>query len=384
MHWYVVERYHTQLTKLGRVERRGTSPPVSLEQDIEEDDASKSLSSAPINRKWLKGVALKKVQVGTMKCGSDLVESPLEVKPFLSVYERDGLLALIQQMLNGNLFLPDVPPTYPNPKEVLEELKDQLQCSSVEKLCAERPTGVALTPAPFGNSMSRVRGNTTPRKRKRKLDGESQGVKVQKKETPSNKRSKRKRKPLVVSVPKSVMTPATEDREEKGVCNNNSSMCEVADTSEDDRAPKIEEEAHLLEVAGPESERLVSSSNEEATCGSRYAPVPVSRLLTPPPSLSSASSLSMSPSHPSPLPSPSTPSSHSFTLVLEQESPVGPLPSSQTLPLPPLLHLTPSNCISTEALEDLKVSASPTIPAAAGALMEQDQSAITQLSTTVE
>ena len=220
MHWYVVEKYHSQLAKIGG--GRSNSPPLpsiddqvggAIKEREDEEDPSRPLSLAPINnRKWLKGVTLKKVQVGANKCSGDFVESAL---PYLSLFEKDGLLALVHEMLRSDLFIPDAPPTYPNPKQLLKELEEQLRCRNVERMCAGRPTGIGLVPAPVSRGSDRVSrarsGAGSPRKRGKRTCGEddkSKGVKVQKKEVQISKRkvsSKRKRKPLIVSVPKSLL-----------------------------------------------------------------------------------------------------------------------------------------------------------------------------------
>lgn len=355
MHWYVVEQYHRQLAKLGKTgggERN--SPPLPSTEDskigranmeVGEEDPSQPLSSAPINnRKWLKGVALKKVLVsGAKRNSGDLAES---AQPYLSVYERDGLLALIQDMLKSDLFVPDAPHTYPNPKQLLEELKEQLQCNNVEKVCATRPTGVGLVPAPVSRGSGRVgsrrKGGSnsasggTPRKRARKIcdAGEAKGMKVQKKDEQTSKRkvvSKRKQKPLLVSVPKSLVKSALDGGREEMLQNGsqgNGDLNEVSDTGGSELAPNkvekgaVKDEEECMKVTGLESEELVSV-------------VLTQEILTPPMSLSSAASISPSPS-PSSLPpsSPLTPSSHPFTLRLELDSPITSCttPISQTTP----------------------------------------------------
>ena len=363
MHWYVLEKYHSQLAKLSKSGGGRTSPPLPSTEDQlgganeeeEEEDPSRPLSLVPINnRKWLKGVALKKVQVGAKKSSSDFVEVAL---PYLSVFERDGLLALIHEMLKSDLFIPDAPPTYPNPKQLLEELKEQLQCSSVEKMCAPRPTGVGLVPAaPEDRGSGRVSrgksGTGTPRKRGRKVcgeDDESKGVKVQKKDTQTSKRkvtSKRKRKPLLVSVPKSLMKGSLDgEREEKILSDGSSrddgkmSLGEVAVTDNIElAADKVEQgvakDKENIKVVGHESEHVALTRE----------------ILTPPMSLSSAASISPSPS-PSPLPpsSPVTPSSHPFTLKLELDSPLSSsaTPVSQTTTLHSLSQQIHQNSFET-------------------------------------
>ena len=366
MHWYVVERYHSQLARLGGKtwgERSSPSLPSMEDQvgganDAEEvagegageEDPSQPLSSVPINnRKWLKGVALKKVQVGGARRSSvDFAES---AQPYLSMYERDGLLALIQEMLGRELFIPDAPHTYLNPKQLLEELNEQLQCSSVERMCATRPTGVGLVPAPLvsrGSDCvgSRKKGGSsatgasgTPRKRGRKVDEDSaKSVKVQKKDEKISKRkvaSKRKRKPLLVSIPKLLVKGGLDGG--RGESSQNSSqgdsevsLSKVAVTGNSElMSNKIEQgivkDEECFEVVGLESEQQV---NNVALAG---------QILTPPMSLSSASADSISPSpSPSPIPpsSPLTPSSHPFTLKLELDSPITSYatPLSQTTP----------------------------------------------------
>ena len=389
MHWYVVERYHSQLAKLDKTWRedgRGrSSPPLPSTEDqvggayyaMEaaardqvggandaeeataregEEDPSQPLSLVPINnRKWLKGVALNKVQVSGTSSGSrrssvDFAES---AQPYLSVYERDGLLALVQEMLGSELFIPDAPHTNSNPKQMLKELSEQLQCSNVERTCAARPTGVGLVPAQpvsrgSGHVGSRKKGassttNGTPRKRGRKVDEDGvKRVKVQKKDEKTSKRkaaSKRKRKPLLVSVPKSLMKSALgEDREEiaqdcsKDDCEINVSE-KVAITGNIELVPnKIDQDVAIKDEEGFEVVGLKSAEQLDSVALA-------GQILTPPMSLSSASADSISPSpSPSPIPpsSPLTPSSsHPFTLKLELDSPIAPhtTPLSQTTPI---------------------------------------------------
>ena len=313
-------------------------------EGAEEEDQSQPLSSVPINnRKWLKGVALKKVQVsGTRRSSVDSAES---AQPYLSMYERDGLLALIQEMLGKELFILDTPHTCPNPKQLLEELSEQLQCSNVERMCAPRPTGVGLIPAPLvsrgsDHVGSRKKGGSsatggTPRKRGRKIDEDStKSVKVQKKDDKTSKRkvaSKRKRKPLLVSLPKSLMKGTLGGEREEISQNGRQgvgevSLSEVAVIGNSEVIPNKTEQAivkdeQCFEVIGVEPEQQVN----------------VEQILTPPMSLSSASADSISPSpSPSPIPpsSPLTPSSHPFTLKLELDSPISSCatPLSQTTP----------------------------------------------------
>ena len=386
MHWYVVERYHSQLSRLGRAKGgRSTPSLLSSEQEgEEEEDASKTLSlGVQVNRKWLKGVTLKKVQVGAKKGSAELTES--HTLPFLSVYEREGLLALIQQMLKSDLFIPDAPPTYADPKEVLRELRDQLQCSNVERTCALRPTGVGVVSPLAGNRQSRTK---TPQKRKRKVDEMAgKGVKVQKTDKPTTVRKatmKRKQKPLVVSVPKSLLSVANPDVVEGAYedrvggasparvgegdsifqCAPGSVSSEVrvaGETRDSEVMLRMEERtAERIEVTKleTESEQLARSECQgggggrlsASVCGQGLA-VPV--LLTPPLSLSSIESNSRSPSPcPSHSSSPCTPSSQPFRLVLELDSPVP--SSSQTTPLhcPQQLNLTPKRTQNTiQALE---------------------------------
>ena len=354
MHWYVVERYHSQLSRLGGAKGGRSTPslPSTEQEGEEEEDVSKTLSlGVQVNRKWLKGVTLKKVQVGTKKGSADLMES--HTLPFLSVYEREGLLALIQEMLKSDLFIPDAPPTYADPKEVLRELRDQLQCSNVERTCALRPTGVGVVSPLAGNTQSRTK---TPQKRKRKIDKMAgKGVKVKKIDKPTTTRKanmKRKRKPLVVSVPKSffslsnpdVVGGAYEDRVggaspgRVGEGDNmfhygSGSVCsEVREADETcDSQVMLRTEEQMAQRT--ESEQLARSECQGQllanVCGGGLV-VPV--LLTPPLSLSSIESNSRSPSPcPSHSSSPCTPSSQSFRLILELDSPVP--SSSQTTPL---------------------------------------------------
>jgi hypothetical protein len=379
MHWYVVERYHSQLAKLGKTEGRSSPPlPTTVDQvgganvieaeaatvvGEEEEDPSQPLSSVPINnRKWLKGVALNRVQVssGTRRSSVDFAES---AQPYLSTYERDGLLALIQEMLGNELFIPDAPHTYPNPKQLLEELKEQLQSSSVERVCTSRPTGVGLVhPQPVsrgsGHIGSRKKGggsSGTPRKRGRKVDedGIAKGVKIQKKD---EEMSKRKRKPLLVSVPKSLLMKGALGGEREVMSQNGSQdggEIGAIDTGNGELVvPDKVEEGDVKDEEGFEVVRL--ESEELALTG---------QLLTPPMSLSSASADSMSPSpSPSPIPpsSPLTPSSshHPFTLKLELDSPImmyaTPLsqatPTSQSTTLHLLsqeTHIDSSDTVST-------------------------------------
>ena len=312
--------------------------------EMREEDPSQPFSSAPSNnRKWLKGVALKKVLVsGAKKCSNDFAES---AQPYLSMYERDGLTTLIQEMLMSDLFIPDVPHTCPNPKQLLEELQEQLQCSSVEKMCATRPTGVGLIPAPVSRGSGRVgsrrkRGsnnasNGSPRKRGRKEcdDGEAKSVKIQQKDEQTLKRkvaSKRKRKPLLVSVPKSLMKSVLDRDREETVQNGSQvggavsfSQVPITGNSEEPAPNEVEQgvvkDEESLKVTGVELVNVALTQE----------------ILTPPMSLSSAASISPSPS-PSPLPpsSPLTPSSHPFTLRLELDSPITSCatPLSQTTP----------------------------------------------------
>ena len=344
MHWYVVERYHSQLAKLSNTGGEGrNSPPLPTKDDQvggandgeEEEDPSQPLSSVPINnRKWLKGVALDKVQVSggtTRRSSIDLIAE--SAQPYLSTYERDGLLALVQEMLGaGELFIPDAPHTYPNPRQLLEELRDQLQCSGVEKVCASRPTGVGLVPTQpisrrgSGSIRRRKKGGSdagSPRKRGRKVDEDgTKSVKVQKKDEKLSKRKvvrKRKRKPLLISLPKSLMMRGALSGEREEISQNGGQGDSATDTGNSELVPdKVEEggvkdEEEYFEVIRLESEQPINI----ALSG---------QLLTPPMSLSSASADSISPSpSPSPIPpsSPRTPSSsHPFTLKLELDSPI--------------------------------------------------------------
>lgn len=335
MHWYVVERYHSQLAKLSKTGGGGgvggrCSPPLPSTDDQmggandaeketaaapEGEDPSQPLSSMSINnRKWLKGVALNKVQVsGARRNSIDVAES---AQPYLSTYERDGLLALIQEMLGSELFIPDTPHTCPNPRQLLEELSEQLQCSNVERMCAVRPTGVGLVPpvqpvsrGGGGMGSRKNRGNVsassgTPRKRGRKVDDEdsTKSVKAQKKDGKISKRKvalKRRRKPLLVSLPKSLMKGSFDgEREESGSQGDGeitSSKVAVTDDSEqplNEMEQGVVKDEERLEVIGHESEQL----DNIALAG---------QILTPPMSLSSASADSISPS-PSPSPPPLT------------------------------------------------------------------------------
>ena len=325
-----------------------------MEQDGDEEgegaDTSKPLSSgAQGNRKWLKEVTLKKVQVCSKKSSGDLTES--HTPPFLSAYEKDGLLGLVQQMLKTDLFVPDAPPNYTNPKEMLMELQEQLRSPNMEKICAMRPTGVGVV-SPL--TSKRTRASIKPRKRRREIDETNEtsleGMKVQKKGTPTMKlkataKRKRKQKPLVVSVPVSLMSPATPDwvGEEKGVAILDSNITDpdsgngagrVAETHNNESVSMMEErpvegkECTKLETDGGHLVRSDSEEDDEAiVC---EPGVVMTRLLTPPLSLSSADSRSPSPSHTLPS-SPSTPSSQSFRLILELDSPLS--SSSQTTPL---------------------------------------------------
>lgn len=391
MHWYVVERYHSQLAKLGNIGGEGrNSPPLPTAEDQvggannavvagegEGEDPSQPLSSVPINnRKWLKGVALDKVQVSsgtTRRSSVDLIAE--SAQPYLSTYERDGLLALVQEMLGASeLFIPDAPHTYPNPKQLLEELRDQLQCSSVERVCASRPTGVGLVPTqPISRSGSgsirrRKKGGSstasggTPRKRGRKVDEDgTKSVKVQKKDEKMSKQKiarKRKRKPLLVSLPKSLMMKGGEREERSQNGSRGDGEMSATDTGNSELVPdKVEEggvndEEECFEVVRLESEQPINV----ALTG---------QLLTPPMSLSSASADSISPSpSPSPIPpsSPLTPSSsHPFTLKLELDSPIMSCatPLSQATPTSQstTLHLL-SQQIHTSSPDSLSIESS--------------------------
>ena len=344
MHWYVVEMYHRELAKLGGAEGQSSPslPCTEMEEEMGEE-ASKFLSSGSlINGKWLKEVKLKKVQVGAKKCVADSAEST--ALPFLSVYEKDGLLVLIQQMLKGDLFIPDAPPTLTNPKEVLRELADLLQSSTIEKLCALRPTGVGVVSAPVVNHTRRTKGSTTPKKRRRKVEESvhREGVKVQKKDTPTRKRKpalKKRQKPLLVSLPMSAITldqlvggalpggSSADQHENSGNGVEVKLGCEVVGERNGGgiQLPPVPEQLPERNVSQKDDDDEGLSSH---TCEVRMVP----RLLTPPLSLSSAESLSPSPS--SSLPSsPCTPSSQSFSLFLELDSPL--MSSSQTTPILP-------------------------------------------------
>lgn len=382
MHWYVVERYHSQLSRLGGPKGGRSTPslPSTEQEGEEEEDANKTLSlGVQVNRKWLKGVTLKKVQVGAKKGSAELMES--HTLPFLSVYEREGLLALIQQMLKSDLFIPDAPPTYADPKEVLMELRDQLQCSSVERTCALRPTGVGVVSPLAGNRQSRTK---TPQKRKRKVDKMAgKGVKVQKITMTQKATTKRKRKPLVVSVPKSFLSlsnldvvggvyedrvggasPAMVGEGDRVFHYGPGSVCSEVRVADETRGSEVMlrmEEQTVERLEGTkletESEQLARSECQLGggglsanVCGQGLV-VPV--LLTPPLSLSSIESNSRSPSPcPSHSSSPCTPSSQSFRLVLELDSPAP--SSSQTTPLryPQQQNFTPKRTQNTtQALE---------------------------------
>ena len=358
MHWYVVEQYHRQLATLGGARERTATPLSCSEEEVDEDgDTSKTLSL--INRKWLKEVSLKKVSMGSKKSSAHSSESPL---PFLSIYERDGLVTLIQQMLKGELFPLDAPPTFTNPKELLRELEDQLQSSNTEKLCASRPTGVGVVPPLSPSCPRKPRSSGSPQKRRRKVDGDGsqEGTKVLKKDSqsPSTKRKrgvvKRKRRSLVVSLPTKYVIVAVENggsrpdsyagdvKESPLVASSDGprDFAEIdphnSETVPSDGLDKEEIEEKKLCVDESESEHLVKSESErrspENVGVSIARPVPPSPLLSSPLTSTALNSQNCSPSL---LGSPYASPSQSFTLALELDSP---LPSSSTPPTVLLTH----------------------------------------------
>lgn len=385
MHWYVIERYHNQLAKLGGAGGRSTPPLPSVDQ--EEEDASKSLSSgAQINRKWLKGVALEKVQVRSKKCGADSAESP--VLPFLSTYEREGLLSLIQQMWKCDLFMSDVPPSFTNSEEMLRELEDQLRSSNTEGICTVKPTGVGVVTPPISKCQRKIRSSSTPGKRRRKMETDcfQEGEKVMRQDNQNTKRKlttrKRRRKPLVISLPKSVMDLSfKEERRDGGGVLDASGRSNLRGNgvveSESERVSGVEERKCGDLERQQEAELVLGSKEKDkaspvSMCGEGV----ITSLLTPPLSLSSAESHSMSPPPcSSPPSSPYTPTSQSFSLVLELDSPLA--ASTQTTPLSHQKnlftqdHTHNSTHNTVQALDDLCTPDSSTSPSTSFPHQEQ-------------
>ncbi len=67
---------------------------------------------------------------------------PCTKPPFLSSYEKEGLLALIQQMEERQLFERDA--CVPQPSRLLEHLKSQLNSPLLDSVCSGGPNGLGL------------------------------------------------------------------------------------------------------------------------------------------------------------------------------------------------------------------------------------------------
>ena len=64
-------------------------------------------------------------------------------KPYLSTYERGGLLLLVQKMKN-NLFSHDIPVSFPPTSDLLTDLEQLLQTAMSEERSSHEPTGVGV------------------------------------------------------------------------------------------------------------------------------------------------------------------------------------------------------------------------------------------------
>ena len=406
MHWYVVERYHTQLAQLGGARERSTTPLPCPDQEVGEDgDTSKTLSL--INGKWLKGVSLKKVHVGSKKRSNE------SAPPFLSIYEREGLLMLIQQMLKRELFSLDAPPTFTEPEELLRRLMEQLECSKEGLgLCASRPTGVGVVSPLTGGRLRKHRSSTSPKKRRRKTEGDAfhEGAKMLKRETSltTKRRTKRKRrKSLVVSLPTKYIMIAAGDgdirggsQSDNGGSDRASGVREYQDVSSvddvrespssdtcardyggsgsvgGDTASKRLGREEFVDRFVAESKQHVSERDEGSSSEGVTVMRPLAPLLSPPFDLTmttTSSSPNRSPSPSSPCASPSQP----FTLVLELESPHPSLSSPRTVLLTQLNQ--PHRSHAQDHTHSLEVQGAPVSPSTATGEVER-QDATTPLS----
>lgn len=132
LHWYIVEKYHQQLSQLG---------VQSIDRTIEKE------SNASLTGRWLVSVKLKKLPVGNSM--SKRYDPPPYkgiplTPPYMTPNEREGLMLLVKKMRDDFLFSGDVPPSISNPRGILECLLAQLQNPLLHTVCSSEPNGTSL------------------------------------------------------------------------------------------------------------------------------------------------------------------------------------------------------------------------------------------------
>ncbi|XP_011404618.2 PREDICTED: uncharacterized protein LOC100632164 [Amphimedon queenslandica] len=145
LHWYLIERYHLQLSRLG-VEPMSDSGTMT-------DTPTSSSSSMNIPGRWLVSVKLKKLATGghahfsshfSQKPGEGAPYRDYMMKPFLNDNEKAGLVYLVNKMKEDNLFSGDVPPSISDPRGILERLSKQLQNPLLDSTLSDKPTDVSV------------------------------------------------------------------------------------------------------------------------------------------------------------------------------------------------------------------------------------------------
>lgn len=129
LHWYVVEKYYTQLSYLG-------VQPCCAE----------SSDKPRLPGKWLKSVRLEKLPITRHKEATEEIiktRTP-QTPPYFSPLEREGLMLLVRRMREEGLFSKDVPPSISNPEKILDCLWSQLHSPTLQSVVSEVPNGLSL------------------------------------------------------------------------------------------------------------------------------------------------------------------------------------------------------------------------------------------------
>ena len=100
---------------------------------------------------------------------------PTHVPPYLSSFEKEGLVTLIQQMRKEHLFDPTACTSQTSASQLLNQLESQLNNPLLKTVCSREPNGVCLLTPPLSTLK-------LPRKRMRPRGGERQ---LQKRSKPS-------------------------------------------------------------------------------------------------------------------------------------------------------------------------------------------------------